>query len=163
MDVGDGGGALTELHEDECWDLLRARTVGRVGWQGSDGPTIVPVNYVIDQRAVIIRTAPYTDLGREGTVRELAFEVDDIDPVARSGWSVLICGRRRLDPEAYGDSPSRGLGRWFSLARTADRGPNHQRPEADFQGVATADIGPDQWDARPELVALTELSGYFEG
>ena len=105
MNVGEGGGALTELHEDECWDLLRARTVGRVGWQGSDGPTIVPVNYVIDERAVIVRTAPFTDLGREGSVRELAFEVDDIDPVARSGWSVLVRGRRRLDPEAYGKTP----------------------------------------------------------
>ena len=105
MDVGKGGRALTELREDECWDLLRARTVGRVGWQGSDGPTIVPVNYVIDERAVVIRTAPYTDLGREGIVREVAFEVDDLDPVSRSGWSVLVRGRRRLDPEAYGTTP----------------------------------------------------------
>ena len=105
MDVEHGGGELTELREDECWDLLRARTVGRVGWQGSAGPTIVPVNYVIDERAVVIRTAPFTDLGREGVVREVAFEVDDLDPVARSGWSVLVRGRRRLDPEAYGKTP----------------------------------------------------------
>ena len=105
MDAADGGGALTELSEDECWDLLRARTVGRVGWQGSDGPSIVPVNYVIDERAVVIRTAPFTDLGREGAVREMAFEVDDIDPVARTGWSVLVRGRRRLDPEAHGKTP----------------------------------------------------------
>ena len=119
MGVGDGGGTLTELHEDECWDLLRARTVGRVGWQGSDGPTIVPVNYVIDERAVIIRTAPHTDLGREGSVREMAFEVDDLDPVARSGWAVLVRGRRRLDPEAYGKTPRPevwvGGSRWLVL------------------------------------------------
>src|SRR6478736_4560425 len=70
MDVGEGGRALTELREDECWDLLRARTVGR-----------------------------------EGIVREVAFEVDDLDPVSRSGWSVLVRGRRRLDPEAYGTTP----------------------------------------------------------
>ena len=105
MDVGEGDRALTELREDECWDLLRARAVGRVGWQGSDGPSIVPVNYVIDERAVVIRTAPFTDLGREGAVREMAFEVDDIDPVARTGWSVLVRGRRRLDPEAHGKTP----------------------------------------------------------
>jgi nitroimidazol reductase NimA-like FMN-containing flavoprotein (pyridoxamine 5'-phosphate oxidase superfamily) len=119
MDVGDGGGALTELREDECWDLLSARTVGRVGWQGGDGPTIVPVNYVVDGRAVVLRTAPYTDLGREGTVQELAFEVDDIDPVTRSGWSVLVRGRRRLDPEAYGKTPRPevwvGGSRWLVL------------------------------------------------
>jgi len=119
MDVGDGGGTLTELREDECWDLLGARNVGRVGWQGGDGPTIVPVNYVIAERAVVIRTAPYTDLGREGSVRELAFEVDDIDPVTRSGWSVLVRGRRQLDPEAYGETPRPevwvGGSRWLVL------------------------------------------------
>ena len=119
MGAGDGGGALTELREDECWDLLRARTLGRVGWQGSKGLTIVPVNYVIDERAVVIRTAPFTDLGREGSVREVAFEVDDLDPVARSGWSVLVRGRRRLDPEAYGKTarPEVWVGgsRWLVL------------------------------------------------
>ena len=119
MDVGVGGGALSELLEDECWDLLRTRTVGRVGWQGSGGPTIVPVNYVIDERAVIFRTAPYTDLGREGAVQEVAFQVDDLDPVARSGWSVLVRGRRRLDPEAYGKAPRPevwvGGSRWLVL------------------------------------------------
>ena len=103
-----GGGALTELREDECWDLLRTQTVGRVGWQGSDGLTIVPVNYVVDERAVVIRTAPYTELGREGSAQEVAFEVDELDPTAHSGWSVLVRGRRRLDPEAYGTGRNDG-------------------------------------------------------
>jgi nitroimidazol reductase NimA-like FMN-containing flavoprotein (pyridoxamine 5'-phosphate oxidase superfamily) len=117
--AGEDGAVLTELHEDECWDLLRTRTVGRIGWQGSDGPTIVPVNYVLDERAVIIRTAPYTELGREGVTREVAFEVDDLDPVARAGWSVLVRGRRRLDPEAHGTTPRPevwvGGSRWLVL------------------------------------------------
>jgi uncharacterized protein len=99
-----GNGRLTELQEQECWELLRTKTVGRVGWQGNDGLTIVPVNYVVADKAVILRTAPYTELGREGTVQEVAFEVDDVDPLTRSGWSVLVRGRRRLDPEAYGES-----------------------------------------------------------
>lgn len=116
---GPGRGALTELPEHECWDLLRTRSVGRIGWQGSDGPTIVPVNYVVDERAVVIRTAPYTELGREGAVLEVAFQVDDLDPVTRSGWSVLVRGRRRLDPEAYGTTPRPdvwvGGSRWLVL------------------------------------------------
>jgi nitroimidazol reductase NimA-like FMN-containing flavoprotein (pyridoxamine 5'-phosphate oxidase superfamily) len=119
MDEGFGSGALTELREDECWDLLRTQTVGRVGWQGSDGLTIVPVNYVVDERAVVIRTAPYTELGREGSIQEVAFEVDELDPIARSGWSVLVRGRRRLDPEAYGTTPRPdvwvGGSRWLVL------------------------------------------------
>src|SRR4051812_26455758 len=119
MDKGSGSGALTELREDECWDLLRKQTVGRVGWQGSDGLTIVPVNYVVDKRAVVIRTAPYTELGREGSTQEVAFEVDELDPIAQSGWSVLVRGRRRLDPEAYGTTPRPdvwvGGSRWLVL------------------------------------------------
>jgi hypothetical protein len=119
MNVGPGGGALTELDESECWDLLRTRTVGRVGWQGRDGPTIVPVNYVVEETAVVMRTAPYTELGREGSVQEVAFEVDDLDPTTRSGWSVLVRGRRRLDPEAHGSTPRPdvwvGGSRWLVL------------------------------------------------
>ena len=119
MDEGSGGGAPTELREDECWDLLRTQTVGRVGWQGSDGLTIVPVNYVVDERAVVIRTAPYTELGREGSAQEVAFEVDELDPIGRSGWSVLVRGRRRLDPEAHGTTPRPdvwvGGSRWLVL------------------------------------------------
>lgn len=105
VDAGSQGPRLTELREEECWDLLRTRSVGRVGWQGSDGPIIVPVNYVVDERALVIRTAPYTELGREGAVQEVAFEVDDLDPATRSGWSVLVRGRRRLTPEADGRTP----------------------------------------------------------
>jgi uncharacterized protein len=119
MDARPGPGTLTELREDECWDLLRARSVGRVGWQGSDGVTIVPVNYVVAETAVIIRTAPYTELGREGSVRDLAFEVDELDPATHSGWSVLLRGRRRLDPEAHGATPRPDVwatgSRWLML------------------------------------------------
>ena len=105
MDAGQDHGTLTDLTEDECWELLRTQTVGRVGWQGSDGPTIVPVNYAVDGSSVIVRTAPYTALGREGSTHELAFQVDQLDPATRSGWSVLVRGRRRLDPDAYGTTP----------------------------------------------------------
>jgi hypothetical protein len=63
------------------------------------------VNYVVSEKAVVVRTAPDTELGREGITQEVAFEVDDLDPGTRSGWSVLVRGRRRLDPEAYGETP----------------------------------------------------------
>jgi uncharacterized protein len=115
MDAAQGDGTLIELSEDECWDLLRTRSVGRVGWQGSDGLTIVPVNYAVAETSVIIRTAPYTELGREGSVHELAFEVDELDPALRSGWSVLVRGHRRLDPEAYGATPRPDV--WVSGSR----------------------------------------------
>lgn len=105
MDEGKSDRSLEELSEEECWSLLRSHSVGRVGWQGADGFTIVPVNYVVADRSVVVRTSPYTGLGREGTVQEMAFEVDDLDQTTRSGWSVLVRGRRRLDPEAYGETP----------------------------------------------------------
>jgi hypothetical protein len=115
MDVWpSGGGALAELITDECWDLLRSRTVGRIAWQGDEGLTVVPLNYVVDHAAVLVRTAPYTALGREAPDRDVAFQVDDVHPESRSGWSVLVRGRCRLaPPPPEGETPDV----WVSGAR----------------------------------------------
>lgn len=86
-------GRLAELSEDECWDLLRSRPVGRVGWSGAEGVTIVPVNFSVEDRMILLRTTPYTLLGRDAAEREVAFEVDVIDQDEHTGWSVLVRGR----------------------------------------------------------------------
>ncbi|WP_313356655.1 pyridoxamine 5'-phosphate oxidase family protein [Microbacterium sp.] len=84
---------MTELSEQECRELLRATTVGRVGFVADDRVQIIPVNYLVDADDVVIRTAP-TGLLRaltESTLR-VAFEVDHHDDLAGSGWSVLLGG-----------------------------------------------------------------------
>lgn len=95
---------LEELSEAECWELVDAVSVGRVAVNGIDeGPHVVPVNYVVDGGAVVF----HSDLGTKLTGVEeqvMSFQVDQIDPLHRTGWSVLIRGtatslRRTDGPE----------------------------------------------------------------
>lgn len=82
---------LVTLDESECRRLLGVRGVGRVGVYTSEGPAIIPVNYLVAGGDIAFRTAGGTVLARAvGT--EAAFEVDRIDDVAARGWSVLAVG-----------------------------------------------------------------------
>ena len=86
-------GRLRELDEDECWELLGARPVGRVGYVDEHGPGVLPVNFVVADRTVVVRVAPYSVLGRNLPGATAAFEADEIDEYTRSGWSVVVRGR----------------------------------------------------------------------
>ena len=81
-----------ELGRDECERLLASRQVGRLAVVVDGAPHVVPVNYATPGGGVIVfRTALATVL-TEASLREVAFEVDDVDPTARSGWSVEVRG-----------------------------------------------------------------------
>ena len=55
---------------------------------------ISPVNYVFDERAqsVAFRSADGSKLHELLHVKHAVFEIDEIDPAARAGWSVIISG-----------------------------------------------------------------------
>ena len=98
------------LPPEECRDLLATKAVGRVGFNGPDGPQVLPVNYVVHQRRTIIfRTATGSTLAEAMRDSRVAFEIDDIDEFLQSGWSVLVVGDADLvdDPdlllELWGD------------------------------------------------------------
>ena len=86
-------GRLSELPAGECRELMGSTSVGRVAFVDADGPTVFPVNYVLDGDDVLFRTAPDNTLGRhlEGNP-PVAFEVDDFDAYTQTGWSVLVRG-----------------------------------------------------------------------
>lgn len=88
--------SMSELSAVECRDLLLAREVGRVAVCTPRGPGILPVNYVVDGDSVVFRTTPYGVLGRHAWNGRIAFEVDHVDPDARSGWSVVATGPGEL-------------------------------------------------------------------
>ena len=85
-------GRLVELHDDECWDFLRAHLVGRMAWVDDGRPRIVPLNYEVREDAVWVRTSAYSQLARGVAGTPVAFEVDDIDPFTRAGTSVVVLG-----------------------------------------------------------------------
>ena len=59
-----------------------------------DTPVIRPVNYVFDERSqwVAFRTADGSKFHAMLVNGNAAFEIDGIDPGARTGWSVIIVG-----------------------------------------------------------------------
>jgi len=83
---------LELLDEDEAWRLVLPGGVGRVGVTIGPLPAIFPVNYVVVDGAIAFRTSPGTKLSAATARATVAFEVDDFDLVARTGWSVLVVG-----------------------------------------------------------------------
>jgi hypothetical protein len=88
---------LDDLTQEECLELLRRCTVGRlaVAAPGS-APLVVPVNYVVDGEAIVFRSRPgeKLDLLARGPV---SFQIDDIDHARHLGWSVLVRGHAAVD------------------------------------------------------------------
>jgi hypothetical protein len=86
---------LAELPKDEALRLLASVPFGRVVFTARALPAVRPVNHLVDGNRIIIRTslgsALSTDVDGTGTV--VAYEADEIDPVTRQGWSVVIVGR----------------------------------------------------------------------
>ena len=84
---------IRTLSAEECWARLadHPARVGRVGI-GGPSPDILPVNYAVDGHSVVFRTAEGKKLAALGRGERVAFEVDDVDPKWRRGWSVVLRG-----------------------------------------------------------------------
>ena len=86
------GPRLSVLSEEECYRLLRSQTVGRLGVIADGYPLIFPVNYVMNRSSVLIRSRPGTKLTAADR-QNVTFQVDKINSVEESGWSVLLRGQ----------------------------------------------------------------------
>jgi uncharacterized protein len=83
--------ALEELSSDECFTLLGQETVGRLVYVDDLGPAAIPVNYALAGHGIVFRSEDGSKI-RALPEHGVAFEVDHIDEVSRSGWSVLVRG-----------------------------------------------------------------------
>lgn len=86
---------IEELSTEECLTLLRDTNLGRIAFVANSFPIILPVNYRFAELPgsewwLALRTRPGNVIDRAPT--NVAFEIDGVDPVARSGWSVLVRG-----------------------------------------------------------------------
>jgi nitroimidazol reductase NimA-like FMN-containing flavoprotein (pyridoxamine 5'-phosphate oxidase superfamily) len=88
------------LSTEECRSRLEAGTIGRVAWNTVEGPQIMPVTYTVHKGAVVFRTAAYGPLADLRHIRQVAFEIDEYDVGARTGWSVLVTGQSRAAAKA---------------------------------------------------------------
>jgi uncharacterized protein len=88
---GRSAGELEVLSEQQCLELLQSKDLGRIAFSAGNDTEIFPVNYASDGAVVVFRTAPGTMLDKV-TIGRVTFEVDDWDPVANVGWSVVLKG-----------------------------------------------------------------------
>ena len=86
---------LAELPKDEALRLLASVPFGRVVFTARALPAVRPVNHLVDGNRIIIRTSLGSALSADvdGTGTVVAYEADEIDPVTRQGWSVVVVGR----------------------------------------------------------------------
>lgn len=82
-----------QLGPDQCLELLASCQVGRVGTSMGALPVILPVNYVVFDHGVLIRTTAGTKLDAAARGIMVAFEADAHDPDSRAGWSLLLVGK----------------------------------------------------------------------
>jgi nitroimidazol reductase NimA-like FMN-containing flavoprotein (pyridoxamine 5'-phosphate oxidase superfamily) len=89
--IRDASGII-RLDEDECWRFLAKHSLGRLGVVHLQNPMIFPVNYALDGRSVVFRTAPGTKLTMATNTPLVVFEVDEADPLFETGASVMVHG-----------------------------------------------------------------------
>lgn len=87
----DEATGIEMLDSQVCFELLRGEEVGRLAVIPGRRPLIFLVNYVVADGVILLRTDAGTKfrLGRRSGV---CFEVDLVDRIARTGWSVVVTG-----------------------------------------------------------------------
>ena len=84
--------SLETLSRCEAVGLLASATIGRVVFTVAALPAVVPVTFAVRDDAIVLRTSAETRLAVAADGGVLAFEVDEVDPQKRTGWSVVVTG-----------------------------------------------------------------------
>ena len=87
------------INPARCAALLRTQTVGRIIYDDEVGAQVRPVNYVMRDNEIRVRSdRRFDDASR------VVFEIDHTDTIGEEGWSVIVDGRAFSTPlEAVDD------------------------------------------------------------
>lgn len=82
-----------------------ARVLGRIVFTQHAMPAIRPVNHLVDDQAIIVRSHLGAAIVAHAAADDgvvVCYEADELDPVRHTGWSVIATGMARLvrDPDA---------------------------------------------------------------
>ena len=94
MDTTSPSAPVTELTEDESWKLLGSVTLGRLVTTVGGWAEIFPVNFVVQNKTLLFRTAEGTKLLTSVLNEHVVFEADDHN--VADGWSVVLRGSAHL-------------------------------------------------------------------
>lgn len=111
------GEPITILSESESWNLLASVALGRLVTSVDGQPEIFPVNFVVQRRTVLFRTAEGTKLVSAAINNRVLFEADDHNVV--EGWSVIVKGTARTlrTDEEIEDAERAQLLPWTATAK----------------------------------------------
>lgn len=113
---------MRPLPRAECMDLLASAHVGRFCANVGDELVVLPVNFAMFERDILVRSYPGSTLDAAQAGLQVVFEVDHFESDGSAGWSVLVRGAAReisvggevvkaiavpLQTWAFRESPSR--------------------------------------------------------
>ena len=84
-------GLVERLVPAECYRLIAPRGIGRIAFATASGLAVLPVNYVVADGTIVIRTGSGSVIAAHGDGR-VSFEADHFDLELGQGWSVLVRG-----------------------------------------------------------------------
>lgn len=84
---------ISILSETECWNLLSSVALGRLITSVDGQPDVFPVNFVVQHKTVLFRTAEGTKLVSAAINNNVLFEADDHG--VTQAWSVILRGTAR--------------------------------------------------------------------
>lgn len=108
---------VTVLTDAQSWDLLSGVSLGRLVTTVGGWTEIFPVNYVVQHKTVLFRTAEGTKLLTSVLNEHVVFEADD--HTVAEGWSVVLRGTAKpLSTTAEIDEAERaGLYPWIATRK----------------------------------------------
>ena len=90
LDEWSPQGPVTELPDERSWELLKRVSFGRLGLSLDGRPEIFPIDYHVDGRSIVFRTAAGTKLLDLTNNPEIVLEADERND--RGAWSVVLKG-----------------------------------------------------------------------
>ncbi len=102
------------IDEVGCHRLLAQGSVGRLALSVRALPVVLPVNYLLVDEGILIRTGAGTKLDAACDGAVVAFEIDGVDIVSHTGWSVLVQGTARVlrSPVELAEASRAALAPW---------------------------------------------------
>lgn len=93
--IASGVRELAAVDEAEALRLLASVEYGRIVFTQNALPAIRPVNHLVDNGTIVIRSRLSAAVSTEVDVQRpsvVAYEADVIDPAVRLGWTVVVTG-----------------------------------------------------------------------
>ena len=108
---------VTALSDDDSWHLISGVHLGRLVTVVDGRPEIFPVNFVVQRRTVLFRTAEGTKLFGAVMNDQVLFEADDHNVV--EGWSVIVRGTATVlfGADEIQDAEQAGLYPWIATRK----------------------------------------------